>query len=77
MFLKLNDGDRPVYVNMDLVTDFIRYHPDDKFTQLITVAPGAKGARAILVIETPQQIYELLDYEQQRSANLWKRVASG
>jgi len=76
MFLKLNDGDRPVYVNMNLVTDFVRYHPDDRFTQLITVAVGTKAARAILVIETPQQIYELLEYEQQRSANLSKRVGS-
>lgn len=77
MFLKLNDGDRPVYVNMNLVTDFVRYHPDDRFTHIITMAPGAKAARAILVIETPQQIYELLDYEQQRSANLHRRVGSG
>jgi hypothetical protein len=61
---------------MNLVTDFVRYHPDDRFTQLITVAVGTKAARAILVIETPQQIYELLEYEQQRSANLSKRVDS-
>lgn len=68
MWLELHDGDRIVYVNMDNATDFRRWNPDDKHTQIALGGYGDKG-RTVLVTDAPDEIAKLIQTEQRKAAS--------
>ncbi|MBY3361253.1 hypothetical protein HFN97_26125 [Rhizobium laguerreae] len=69
MWFEFHDIDgRTIFVNMAHATDFRRWNPDDKHTQISMGSQGDK-ARIILVTETPDEIAKLVQTEQRKLAS--------
>ncbi len=60
MWLELHDFDgKIIYVNMNNATDFRRWNPDDKLTQIAVGGFGEKG-RIVQVTEDPATIRSMI-----------------
>ncbi|MBB3594384.1 hypothetical protein FHX08_004788 [Rhizobium sp. BK529] len=72
MWLELHDDDgRSIFVNMTNATDFRKWNPEDKYTQIAMGSFGDKG-KIVMVVESPGDIMNMIAREQQRGANLAK-----
>ncbi|MBD9375468.1 hypothetical protein IB238_22895 [Rhizobium sp. ARZ01] len=71
MWLELHDSSGALHVNMDNVVNFRRYDGGE-FTQIATLAASRDGVTTYNVIETPQEIENMIVGEQQRLRDLAK-----
>ncbi|MDR6759405.1 hypothetical protein J2Y48_004721 [Mycoplana sp. BE70] len=65
MWLELHDTSGALHVNMDNVVNFRRYDGAE-FTQVATLAASRDGLATYHVVETPQEIENMIVGEQQR-----------
>ncbi|MCS3741979.1 hypothetical protein [Rhizobium sp. BK661] len=72
MYLRLHDNTQSILVNMDQVIQIIQYQPNGSTALITATSTGNGGQYTIYVNETPTRIWELMDIELQRRAEMTK-----